>query len=146
MKTYLEIPVISLFLFLFAFALSTSLQAQSTDKKSEKEPSATEHHELIKYEKTYTLEQEKSDEAFASTVSGIERRSPDPVFLAANIVTTDPSQLKEAKADEPAEEQEDYQYAYSGTFQSNDVSFIEGSDGSNGSSAGCSSGLVNINY
>jgi len=150
MTSYLKLPIASFFMVLLALALTTSLQAQNTDENTEKDQSVTEQHELIKYEKTYTLQKEENEDSFGSTTTGIERQSPDNVFLAQNTVSNDPSALKKAEAEASQESEFDDFYATSGTFQGGDVTFIEDADGSEGNSgmAACSSGggLVNINY
>lgn len=132
MTSYPKLPIARFLMVIFAFALTTSLQAQSSNENSDKDQTVAEQHELIKYEKTYTLQKEENEESFGLTLTGIERRSPDDVFLAQNTAVPQPGELQ--KAEEPVEKIGfDEVYASSGSFSENEVSFSNSGDSSEGS-------------
>jgi len=84
-------------LILFAVVLSGTAYSQSeeatskTDVKTSEQPEV--HHELIKYEKNYTLEQDKNNESMSSTFTGIQQATPDNVYLASLTPDVDLSKI-----------------------------------------------------
>ena len=119
-------------------------QVQGDDQSGIKE-----YQELIEYRQNFTIIQEQNEESFGKKITGVERKTPDKVFLAEYTELQEPGEL-------PLAETPVYQLAYTGTlssqssFSGSDVSFDDTDGDGSGTSLtgrigpGCGGGIFNF--